>query len=69
VLNAGTTILDSQFGMIEKEKFSTFFTGREFLASFLTMSYLEKFIPSPLDLIGIKKTLINFLVKYWQISL
>jgi len=39
VLNAGTTILDSHFGMLVKEKFSTFFTGREFPASFLTMSY------------------------------
>ena len=48
---------NAHFGMIEKEKLSTFFTGKEFPASFLTMSYLEKFIPSPLDLIGIKKRL------------
>jgi asparagine synthase (glutamine-hydrolysing) len=48
---------NAHFGMIAKEKLSTFFTGKEFPASFLTMSYLEKFIPSPLDLIGIKKRL------------
>jgi len=45
---------NAHFGMIEKKKFSRFFTGKEFPASFLTMSYLEKFIASPLDLIGIK---------------
>jgi hypothetical protein len=41
--------------MIEKEKFSKFYTGKEYPASLLTMNYLEKFIPFPLDLITIKK--------------
>lgn len=46
---------NAHYGMIEKEKFSKFFTGKEFPASFLAMNYLENFIPTPLDLIMIKK--------------
>ena len=48
---------NAHFGIIEKEKLSAFFTGKEYPGSFLTMSYLERFISSPLDLIGIKKRL------------
>jgi asparagine synthase (glutamine-hydrolysing) len=43
--------LNAHYGMINKEKFSKFYTGKEFPASFLAMNYLENFIPSPLDLI------------------
>ena len=46
---------NAHYGMIEKEKFSKFYTGKEYPASLLTMNYLEKFIPYPLDLIKIKK--------------
>jgi asparagine synthase (glutamine-hydrolysing) len=46
---------NAHYGMIEKEKFSKFYTGKEYPASLLTMNYLEKFIPFPLDLIRIKK--------------
>jgi asparagine synthetase B (glutamine-hydrolysing) len=47
--------VNAHYGMIDKEKFSTFYTGKEFPASFLAMNYLENFIPSPLDLIRTKK--------------
>jgi asparagine synthase (glutamine-hydrolysing) len=46
---------NAHYGMIDKEKFSTFYTGKEFPSSFLAMNYLENFIPTPLDLIRIKK--------------
>jgi asparagine synthetase B (glutamine-hydrolysing) len=45
----------AHYGMIEKEKFSKIYTGKEYPASLLTMNYLEQFIPLPLDLIEIKK--------------
>jgi asparagine synthase (glutamine-hydrolysing) len=48
---------NAHYGIIEKEKFSTFYTGKEFYGSFLTLNYLEKFVPSPLDLLKIKKLL------------
>ena len=47
--------VNAHYGMIDKEKFSTFYTGKEFPASFLAMNYLENFIPFPLDLIWMKK--------------
>ncbi len=46
---------DPYYGMIEKEKFLTLYSGEQSINSFLTLDYLEKFIPSPLDLIKHKK--------------
>jgi asparagine synthase (glutamine-hydrolysing) len=46
---------DPYFGMIRKEKFLKLFSGKQYTDSFLAINYLEKFIPSPLDLIRIKK--------------
>ena len=46
---------DPYYGMIQKEKFLTLYSGEQSINSFLTLDYLEKFIPSPLDLIKHKK--------------
>ena len=47
--------INAHYGMVDKEKFSAYYTGKEFPASFLTLNYLENFIPSPLDLLKNKK--------------
>ncbi len=47
--------INAHYGMIDKKKFSKLYTGKEFPASFLAMNYLENFIPSPLELLMVKK--------------
>ena len=46
---------DPYYGMIQKEKFLKFYSGKQILNSFLVMDYLEKFTPDPLNLLQIKK--------------
>ena len=45
---------NAYYGMIQKEKFLKLYSGKQTINSFLALDYLERFIPSPLDLIKIK---------------
>ena len=44
------------YGMIKKEKFLKLYSGKQTINSFLALDYLEKFIPSPFDLLKINNT-------------
>jgi asparagine synthase (glutamine-hydrolysing) len=49
------------FGMIQKEKFLKLYSGKQTINSFLALDYLEKFIPSPFDLLKINNAAKIFL--------